>query len=126
VARHVFWTARILRAQDHHAHWKRAVHIFMRRHANGRAPAQQLGIDAQRPRLGLVDVEPHRLRQLVPVEVDVARVGIGFEHLADLLGDGADVLRILAQHAEHHRVGDRRAVLQARDAAAHRLEMLLE
>ena len=51
------------------------------------------GVDAERARLVLVDLEPHRLGQLVPVEVDVARVGIGLEDLADLLGDGADLLR---------------------------------
>ena len=79
-------------------------------------------VDAERARLVLVDLEPHRLGELVPVEVDVARGGIGLEHLADLLGDGADLLRIVAQHAEHHRVADRRAVLQALHAGAHRLE----
>ena len=87
---------------------------------------EELRVDAERARLGLVDVEPHRLGELVPVEVDVARVGIGLEDLADLLGDGADLLRVLAQHAEHHRVGDRRAVLQPLHAGAHRLEVFLE
>ena len=35
----------------------------------------------------------------------------------------ADLLRIVAQHAEHHGVGDRRAVLQALHAGAHGLEI---
>ena len=83
-------------------------------------------VDAERARLVLVDLEPHRLGELVPVEVDVARVGVGLEHLADLLGDGADLLRIVAQHAEHHGIADRRAVLQPLHAGAHRLEAVRE
>ena len=83
-------------------------------------------VDAERAGLVLVDLEPHGLGELVPVEVDVAGGGIGLEDLADLLGHGADLLRIVAQHAEHDGVGDRWAVLQALDARAHGLEILGE
>ena len=37
----------------------------------------ELGVDAERARLVLVDLEPHGLGELVPVDVDVAHVGFG-------------------------------------------------
>ena len=71
-------------------------------------------VDAERARLVLVDLEPHRSWRLVPVEVDVARAGSA---LADLAAPARRSPRTCCgsspEHAELHRVADRRAVLAA-------------
>ena len=102
----------------HHLHEVGAVaHLGHRQPGDQRL--QRLGDvlrrEAQRPRAVLVHHQPDRRRHLVPLQVRVAHVGVLRHRVAHLAGDPADLLRVLADHAELHRMPDRRPEVEAVD-----------
>ena len=69
----------------------------------------------ERPGAVLVDHQPDRRRHLVPLQVRVAHVGVRGHRVAHLLGDAADLAGVVADHAELHRMADRRPEVEAVD-----------
>ena len=69
----------------------------------------------ERPRAVLVHHQPDRRRHLVPLQVRVAHVRVLRHRVAHLAGDPAHLLRVLADHAELHRMPDRRPEVEAVD-----------
>ncbi|MCY1418410.1 hypothetical protein D9M71_339690 [compost metagenome] len=84
------------------------------------------GAHPHRPGAVLVDVQPHHLARLLPVQVHVHHMRV-FAHLVGhLAGQGADFVDVFAGYAELHRVTHRRAILQARDTAAQGGEFIVQ
>ena len=77
--------------------------------------ATSCGASPERPGAVLVDHQPDRRRHLVPLEVRVADLRVPRHRFADLLGDPADLHRLVADHAELHREADRRPEVEAVD-----------
>ena len=97
----------------------RAVHHGLRHHRDvGRR-------EAERTRLVLVQLHLHRAHRVVPVELHVAHLRAGRDHLLHLAGDLAHHLRVGTDHAELHRVAHRRPELQARHAHPRLRELLV-
>ena len=82
--------------------------------------------DAELARLVLVDVDAHALQALAPVLVDAPHVRVGAQDRGHLVGDRLHLPVVLAEHAELHRIADRRPVLEPVDAAAHEREVVVE
>ncbi|MNQ88069.1 hypothetical protein D3C85_1033200 [compost metagenome] len=61
----------------------------------------------------LVDVQPHHLARLFPVQVHVHHMGVLTHFVGHLASQGTDFVDMLAGDPELHRVAHRRAVLQA-------------
>jgi hypothetical protein len=74
---------------------------------------------AQRARLGLVHLQAQHLDRFVPVVVHAAHVRALAHDGLDLVGALAQHQRVVADHAELHRIRHRRAVGQQLDAPAH-------
>ena len=105
----------------HHRHELDAFLVFRHRIAGEQRPERLRDVlrrQPQRPRAVLIDLEPDGLLLLVPVELHVARVGVGAHGVPHFLGHGAHAVAVRAEHAELHRETDGRPEVQPVDAQA--------
>src|SRR5690606_1231938 len=87
--------------------------------------ARQLGgIDPQRPRTVLIDVENHHLARLFPVQMYVHHMRVLAHLVRNLTCQGTHLVDMLAADAELDRIAYGRAVFQTTDAAAQRREFV--